>query len=97
MSVIKINYSEVLTEADKLAGFADRGEQYLREMKNISNSIPSFWTGQASNAFVNLCVQEEGELVRLINTLDNISRNLKMIADDIKAADERAKIVINSK
>lgn len=96
MSYIKLDYTEVMAESRKLTDIANDAEQYLKELKNISLSIPSFWTGEASKAFINLCIQEEREFNELINTINTISGNLKTVADEIKAADDKSKNLIDN-
>ena len=92
MSLIRMNYDEVIASADKLLNLVNQGEQYLKEFMNMSESIPSIWTGEASNAFVGLCGQCQREMNELIVSLNTISSNVRFTANEIKAADERARL-----
>lgn len=96
MGLIKMNYYEVRAEADRLADLARQGEQFKREVGNIAESMPSIWTGESGTAFTGVCGQWGHQMDHLVKTLYDISRNLRVIADEMEAAEKRVRSAIRS-
>jgi len=90
MSTIKMHYEEVIAEANRIAGLADAGEQHLREMKNIQSQIPGYWMGAAADAMVNACEVWARDMSGLVNSLQTVSREIKMVAEEVRAAEIRS-------
>ncbi len=91
MSLIKMDYSEVMAEANKFFELARQGSSCSQQANRLANQVPSCWAGESGNMFSNLCKQLEREFHDLSNRLDVIGNNLKTVAREIREAEQRAK------
>ncbi|HWP97450.1 MAG TPA: WXG100 family type VII secretion target [Syntrophomonadaceae bacterium] len=91
MALIDMDYEEVLAEARQIDEMASRAESYLSEMKQLTGSIPASWTGDASQSFLQICAGWDREMNELVGSLHSTSRNLRLLAQEIRAAEERAR------
>lgn len=91
MGLIKMDYYEVRAVADRLSDLARQGEQYKKEVGSIIESMPSVWTGESGTAFTGVCTHWQQEMVQLINLINNVSSNLRTIANEMEAAERRVK------
>ncbi len=96
MGRIRMDYSEVMTEANRVAQLADAGDRYIRDMRTARTQLPAVWNGQSGDAFMQVCTGWERDMRDLVHLLNDISSNLRTVAREIREAEERARRAANT-
>ena len=89
MTGFRINYNQVIRQADVINNLSDDLKREMDKLKNILNSIRGDWEGPASREFQKKLTVLIGNVENSKNSMSSVSRTIKNIAARIKQEDER--------
>ena len=90
MGLISINYADALAQVKKLQNAAEQCEDAERAANKAYSEVCDNWTGEAAEAFKTKIEEWKSENSRLKEEIRDVARLIKMVAKQIKEADEAA-------
>lgn len=90
MGLISINYADALAQAKKLQCAAEQCEDAERAANKVYAEVCNNWSGEAAEAFKTKIDEWKAENNRLKEEIRDVSQLIKMVAKQIKEADEAA-------
>jgi len=96
MATISLNYEKVMGEVNRLKTVVSELQKAQADAKNAVNNMGSYWEGQAAGAFSTATQKWCAEMKSIEAEADALARLIKKVADDIRAAEQRALDAINN-
>lgn len=90
MGLISINYADAMYQVKKLQNAAEQCEDAERAANKAYSEVSDNWTGEAAEAFKTKIEEWKTENNRLKEEIRDVARLIKMVAKEIKEADEAA-------
>ncbi len=88
--MISVNYDRAYAEAKRLRTAAEECENIVRQSKQNLADIHMYWEGAAANEFIVVNENWCREMQSIITELNEVSRLIQKVTDDIREADTRA-------
>lgn len=89
MEGFRINYTQVLNQADTIQNLSGNLEQEIQKLDRILTSVKSNWKGPASTEFQNHLVLLITDMKETKSSMLNISSTIRGVATEIQQEDER--------
>lgn len=86
----RINYHQVMRQADKIADEAHDIQKAIKELDELIGDIQSIWKSPASAAFLSECQQLRQQMLTAQNQVNQSANSIREVARRIKEADDRA-------
>ena len=86
----RINYSQVIKQANSISNNASELSAQIRMLEQIERDCRRCWKGQASDAFLAKLQVLRNEMSRTRTQMSNLSSTIKYCADKIQQEDCRA-------
>jgi len=90
MATISMDYEKVAAEIKRLETVASELQAMQANAQNILKDISSYWEGAAANEFGSANKRWCDEIKSIGNEITLIAGLIRKVADEIKAAEERA-------
>lgn len=88
--MIRVNYDRAYAEANRLRNAAEECENIVRQSKQNLADIHMYWEGAAANEFIAVNENWCREMQSIITELNEVSRLIQKVTDDIREVDTRA-------
>ena len=90
MGLISIDYFDAIRQANKLNNAAEQCEDAERAANKVYAEVCENWSGEAADAFKAKIEEWKKENKRVMEECRDIAQLIKMVAKQIKEADEAA-------
>lgn len=90
MGLISIDYLDAIRQANKLNNAAEQCENAERAASKVYAEVCENWSGEAADAFKVKIEEWKKENKRVMEECSDIAQLIKMVAKQIKEADEAA-------
>lgn len=90
MGLIRIDYNEAIREANRLKTIANDCQNANVLVDRLINAIPSYWQGDAANAFKDKLQDWKRENNSIKTEANNLSSTIRRVANEIREAERRA-------
>ena len=91
---ISLNHASVMREVRRLRTLAGDLNKLQTNARNALNNMNTYWEGAAANAFVSKNETWRREMQSIERDINSLADLIQKVADDIKAAEERARAAI---
>ncbi len=89
MAIFRINYGQVIGQANKISDQASDLNREIQKLEQILRSIQSSWKGPASTAYQNHLTLLIADMRKTKSSMTSVSSTIKNVAVRIKNEDER--------
>lgn len=95
MAMIRINYTQAIREANRLKTVANDCQTANTQIDRLIRAVPVQWQGDAANAFTDKLNEWKRENNSIISEANNLSNTVRRVANEIRAAEQRAIAAMN--
>ena len=90
MGLISIDYYNAVRQAKKLQNAAEQCDDAVNAANKVCSEIEQNWSGEAAEAFKLKINEWKKENIQIAEELRDVAQLIKMVAKQIKEADEAA-------
>ena len=90
--MIRIDYNASRASAAKLSGAAQQCEQNIAQARQLLSTVPTYWEGEAAQAFAAQITQWISTNQQLQQQLEGLAGDIRRTADEFEAAEERIRL-----
>lgn len=87
MSGFRIDYHQVISQANDIENMADSLGSLRREIDQITNELRTVWKGVAAEEYLRQCEILKNKISSTSNSMQSVSRSIKHAAAEIRAED----------
>lgn len=86
----RINYEQVMRQADKIEEEAQEVHKVILDLDGILSSTGAVWKGKAADTFHQECLELKSEMMKSRQQIQTTASKIRKIARRLKEVDDRA-------
>lgn len=90
MATIKLNYNGAIRESNRLKTVAAQCQDNNVLIDRLIRNAETYWQGESARAFIDELNQWKRENKSISTEANNLSRTVRKVANEIRAAERRA-------